>query len=142
MARIAVSLLALAVFFGIPVHAQEQNKVDVSAEYSLFRANPATSGFGSFTLNGASGSAAYNFSERLSLVGDFGGYHNGNILNSGVGGTLYTYMLGPRYTYHRFARFTPFGQVLLGGAHATAGTLGTGSEHALRGLLAAEWIRA
>jgi Outer membrane protein beta-barrel domain len=85
MVRSAVCLLALLVISAIPAYAQEQNKVDVSVGYSLFRANPATPGFGSFTLNGASGSASYNFNNWLGGVFDFGGYHNGNILNSGVG---------------------------------------------------------
>jgi outer membrane immunogenic protein len=130
MVRGAVCVLALLAISALPALAQEQNKLDVSATYSLFRANPATPGFGSFTINGASASASYNINNWLSGAFDFGGYHNGNILNSGVGGTLYTYMLGPRFTYRRFSRFTPFGQVLLGGAHAGAGTFFTGSEHA------------
>jgi len=129
MARIALSLAALLLLLGIPASAQE-NKGELFLGYSLFRANPATSGFDSFTLNGASASGAYHFNDTFSLVGDFGGYHNGNILNSGFEGTIYTYMIGPRASYHGFERLTPFAQVLLGGAHATDNTFGTGSEHA------------
>lgn len=130
MARVAVCLLALLVIFGIPAHAQEYSKVDVFAGYSLFRATPATSGFNSFTLNGGSASGAFNINNWLGGVADFGGYHNGNILNTGASGTLYTYLFGPRVSYRKYDRFTPFGQVLFGGAHASSTTFAAGSEHA------------
>src|SRR5262249_37607393 len=46
-----------------------------------------------------------------------GGYHSGNLLGPGVDGTLSTYLFGPRISYHRDSRITPFGQVLFGVAH-------------------------
>jgi hypothetical protein len=49
-------------------------------------------------------------------VGDFGGYYN----NSEFGGTLFTYLFGPKIAI-RTGRFTPFGQFLFGGAHADVG---------------------
>ncbi len=72
--RIVVSLLALSTVFGLSTKAQELPKIDVSANYSYFRANPATPGFGNFSLNGGSATAAYNFRDWLSAVADFGGY--------------------------------------------------------------------
>src|SRR5262249_23705169 len=60
---------------------------------------------------------AYNANNWLSGVADFGGYHSGNILGTGVDGTLSTYLFGPRISYRRNSRFTPFGQVLFGVAH-------------------------
>jgi opacity protein-like surface antigen len=42
-----------------------------------------------------------------------------------VEGTLSTYLFGPRVSYHRFGRVTPFGEVLFGVAHTGTELLGT-----------------
>src|SRR2546426_1857965 len=94
--------------------------------------NPSTSGVSSFTLNGGSASIAYNAKSWLSGVADFGGYNNGNILNTGINGTLSTYLFGPRVSYRHFGRITPFGEVLFGVAHASsAGTSGSDNAFAM-----------
>lgn len=118
--KAVVSLLALVSIFGVVANAQEgPTKFDVFAGYSYVRAVPSTkTGNGSVSLNGGSASFAYHFSDWLSGVVDFGAYHTWDIRSSGVNGTLSTYLLGPRFTYHRFRRMTPFGQVLFGGSHA------------------------
>src|SRR5712664_4305289 len=123
--RVVVSLLAFASLFGVTAQAQEERKtIDVFAGYSYVRANPSASG-AKFSLNGGSASVAYNFNNWLSGVADFGGYTNSNILNSGAGGTLSTYLFGPRVSYHHYGRVTPFGEVLFGVAHTSASLLNT-----------------
>ena len=129
--KIAVCLLAFLSFFGVAADAQDFPKVDIFAGYSYLRENPSTSGASSFSLNGGSASAAYNATSWLSGVADFGGYHNGNILNSGVDGTISTYLFGPRVTYRHYGRVTPFGEVLFGVARASASISDTsGAENA------------
>lgn len=118
--RVLVSLLGFAFLFSAAVQAQERQTVDIFAGYSYVRANPSTSGFNGFSLNGGSGSVAYNFKSWLSGVADFGGYNNSNVLGTGVNSTLSTYLFGPRVSYHRFGRVTPFGEVLFGVAHTEA----------------------
>ena len=129
--RVVVCLLAVLAFGGMAVKAQEAPKVDIFAGYSYVRENPSTSGVDSFSLNGGSASLAYNFNNWLGGVADFGGYRNGNILNTGVDGTLSTYLFGPRISYRHSDRVTPFGEVLFGVAHASASVLGaSGSDNA------------
>jgi opacity protein-like surface antigen len=123
--KLLVSLLAVLSLFGVTARAQETPKVDVFAGYSYLRFNPSTPGVSSFSLNGGSASIAYNANSWLSGVADFGGYHNGNILNSGVDGTLSTYLFGPRVSYRHSDRITPFGEVLFGVVRATASIAGT-----------------
>jgi len=123
--KLLVSLLAVLSLFGATAHAQDTPKVDVFAGYSYLQANPGVSGVDSFHLQGGSASAAYNFNNWLSGVADFGGYNNGNIHNSGASGTLTTYLFGPRVSYRHLGRFTPFGQVLFGAAHANSSVFGT-----------------
>jgi opacity protein-like surface antigen len=119
--KVVVSLLAFLTLFGGVARAQEgASKVDIFAGYSYLRFSPSTAGVGSFNNNGGSASVAYNATHWLSGVADFGAYHNGNILNSGGDGTLSTYLFGPRVSYRRFRRITPYGQVLFGVAHASA----------------------
>jgi outer membrane immunogenic protein len=127
--RIAVSLLALATVFSLSAKAQEIPKIDASVSYSYFRANPATPGFNNFSLNGGSASAAYNFRDWLSGVADFGGYHVGSSHGVNVDDHLLTYMFGPRVTYRRYRRISPFGQMLFGAARAGSGVFSTTNAH-------------
>jgi opacity protein-like surface antigen len=129
--KLLVSLLAVLSLFGASARAQDMPKVDIFAGYSFLRENPSTAGVSSFSLNGGSASFAYNANNWLSGVADFGGYHNGNILSTGTSGTLSTYLFGPRISYRRHERITPFGEVLFGVAHASASIAGTsGSDNA------------
>jgi outer membrane immunogenic protein len=70
----------------------------------------------SLTANGGSGSAALNITRWFGIAGDLGIYH----ASPGAGLTALTYTAGPRFSYRRWNRFTPFGQVLIGGAHVVS----------------------
>ncbi|HTS12594.1 MAG TPA: outer membrane beta-barrel protein [Candidatus Limnocylindrales bacterium] len=108
----ALWLVLLLSMLPIAARAQEAPAADVSVGYSYFRLG----GSGGTNQNGASGSFAYNASDWLGIVGDFGGYHSSP---SGVDLNTLTYMFGPRLSYRSSESYTPFGQVLLGGAHVT-----------------------
>lgn len=126
--KLVLSLVFIFSLSAVSLRAQEEPKLDVFAGYSYLQANPGVSGVDSFHLNGGSASMAYNVNSWLSGVADFGGYTNGNVLNSGASGTLSTYLFGPRVSYRHFARITPFGQVLFGVTHANANTFDTNSS--------------
>jgi opacity protein-like surface antigen len=115
--KVVVCLLAFASLFSVTLSAQDVPRFDLFAGYSYVRANPGTSGTDGFNLHGGSAAIAYNVNSWLGGVADFGGYHSGDILGTGVDGTLSTYLFGPRVSYRRHSRFTPFGQVLFGVAH-------------------------
>ena len=106
----AASLLATA------LHAQDTPRADVALGYSTMWVGK---GF-TFFLNGGSASVAVNANAWLGLVGDFGAHHG----EPGVNLTTETYLFGPRFSYRRSSRFTPFAQVLAGGLHASAVTTG------------------
>lgn len=129
--KVVVCLLAMISFFSLNLRAQDPPKVDVFAGYTYIKVNPSTSGVDGFHLNGGSISGAYNFKNWLGAVADFGGGTNGNIAGSGVSGSVYTYLFGPRVSYRHLGRITPFGQVLFGAAHETASGFGaSGSQNA------------
>lgn len=124
--KAVVCLLAFISFTAV-AFAQDTAKVDIFAGYSYVRDNPSTSGVSSFNLHGGSASVAYNANHWLSAVADFGGYHANNILGSGIDGTISTYLFGPRVSYRKFERVTPFAQTLFGVAHAGGSGFGVSS---------------
>jgi outer membrane immunogenic protein len=124
--KAVVCLLAFFSFTAV-AFAQDTAKVDIFAGYSYVRDNPSTSGVSSFNLHGGSASVAYNANHWLSAVADFGGYHANNILGSGIDGTISTYLFGPRVSYRKFERVTPFAQTLFGVAHASGSGFGVSS---------------
>src|SRR5258707_13330160 len=127
--RIVVCLLAPSTVFGLASKAQELPKIDVSANYSYFRDNPATPGVGNFSLNGGSATAAYNFRDWLSGVADFGGYDVGRVRGVNVDNHILTYMFCPQISYRKYRRITPFGHVFGGGARAGSGVVATPNSH-------------
>jgi hypothetical protein len=123
--------LALGMFLGVaPVAAQSPTaanatpKVEVSFGYDYVRARTVPAAGCCFNMNGGSASVAASVNKWLSVVGDFGGYYTGNVMNSGDTLSVFSYTFGPRISIRRSERFTPFMQGLFGGGHA-GGTLYT-----------------
>jgi outer membrane immunogenic protein len=121
--KVVVYLFAVLALLAGVAKAEDHSKVDIFAGYSYDRWDGAKN----FNLNGGSASFAYNANNWLSGVADFGGYHNGNVLNSGLDFTLSTYLFGPRISYGHWNRITPFGEVLFG-AERVSTTKGTASR--------------
>ena len=129
-ARWTAAVLGVACVFAIPTRAQQASapQFEVAGGYSYIRANAANNG-GGFNLNGGSASVAYNFSDHFSAVADVGGYHFSG-LPAGLDSTMYTYLFGPRYTFHKINRFSPFVHVLLGVGRVNASSGGiSGGEN-------------
>jgi Outer membrane protein beta-barrel domain len=107
------------------VRAQELPAADLSVGYSYFR-----EGF-SNGVNANGGTAAFTgYANRwLGITGDFGAYHASPF---GVSANTYTFLVGPRFSYRQSERAAPFAQVLVGGAHLTAG--GNGFSASASGL--------
>ncbi|HVO57036.1 MAG TPA: outer membrane beta-barrel protein [Dongiaceae bacterium] len=116
-------LLALVSLFGAPgARAQSLPRFDLFAGYSYVRETPSTADTYGFNLHGGNAEFVVNGNRWVSAVADFGGYHASNVLGSGVDGTMSTYLFGPRLSFRRIPRVTPFAQILLGGAHLSGGS--------------------
>jgi hypothetical protein len=96
----------------IVAHAQVTPVADVAGGYSFIG---VVKGY-SLMANGASGSLSLNVNNWLGAVGDFGLYHASP---GGPGLLAETYTFGPRFSYRRLERLIPFGQLLIGGGHAS-----------------------
>lgn len=83
---------------------------------------------------------AVNFKSWIGGIADVDGYSKHNILGTGVGGSLSTYLSGPRVSVNRYARFTPFAQVLAGIGHTGGRYLTTGRQ--LNCICRSDWRRA
>ena len=122
--------------------------------YSFWRALPTDPANRMGYLHGGSTSLAFNLNRYVGLVADFGGYDATKLtLFSPNGkqtvdadGAAYTYVFGPRFSYRKLGRFTPFAQALFGATHAGPVTIsgcsrGTcvplGGENALAAMLGA-----
>jgi opacity protein-like surface antigen len=103
--------------------AQDTPKVDLFGGYAYMHGNVIVSNQG-ISLNGGRGSLTYNYNRWFGLVFDLGAYHQGSVAGNGRTLTVMTYLFGPRVSWRKNEKVTPFGQLLLGGGHA-GGTLYT-----------------
>lgn len=108
--------IAFATFATLPARAQS---FEVGGGYSYVRANLPPDGCGCFSLNGGSGWVGIGLTRHFAIVGEVAAQHGSNIAGTNGDLTLTSYLFGPRYTVHRFERVKPFGQFLVGGAHAS-----------------------
>jgi outer membrane immunogenic protein len=114
--------LAALLFCAAAAHGQRVSPIDVSLGYSYVRANAPPAQCGCFNMNGGSGAFAVSLDHGFSAVADVGGYYHNNVVGAQRSLTLVTYLFGPRYSLHRWDQWTPFAQVMAGGAHGS-GTL-------------------
>jgi len=110
-------VFALCILGSLSAQAQD-DKVEVFGGYSFLHFNTSPSA----NLNGWEASGQYKFTDWLGGVADIDG-HYGSI--GGVGTSTYTYLFGPQVSWP--ARVSPFGHLLLGGAHNSTAGFGSSS---------------
>lgn len=87
----------------------EPPSFEVSGAYTYLRLAGAN-------CHGGSGSIAYNVNDSVGAVAEVGGCRDTG-LPSGITGHAVTYLFGPRINFRSSSKFTPYGQLLVGGAH-------------------------
>lgn len=123
--RTLFTTLLLAACFSLLVSdspnamAQNPGRMEAGASYSFVNTNAPPGGCGCFSMNGGTGWSGYGIGRGLAVVGEIGSQYAGNINHTSADLTLTSFLFGPRLTWHRSHRFAPFGQLLLGGAHAS-----------------------
>lgn len=128
MKKLIIAGLAIAICATVS-HTQETPKADVAAGYSLLY---VLKGY-TLATNGGGVAAAFHVNDWLGVAGDFGAY-DGSAGIPGLVGETYTF--GPRFSYRRWSRLTPFAQAVLGGGHANlanGGFLGAKNAFAFGG---------
>ncbi|MFT4111201.1 outer membrane beta-barrel protein [Silvibacterium sp.] len=127
-------LLALAVSSACaqtqPSASTWQGQTEVAGEYTWVHSNAPPAECGCFSLNGGSGEIARTFYSGYSaFVFDTTVVHAAGISPAGYDLTLSVFTAGYRFRPAPHERWNPYGQVLLGGEHAS-GTLVQGNTPA------------
>ncbi len=116
-----VAVLAAFLSFALTAAATDVPGFETYLGYDWVRFNPNTAGIPSFDANGGSGQFVYNFHKGIGLAFDAGAVTKDTF--SGVFSNRQThFLLGPRYGFYNHSRFTPFAEVLFGGANALVST--------------------
>jgi outer membrane immunogenic protein len=127
-----LAALLLAGAAAAPAMAQEGISGDAAVTYRWVHTNAAPGDCGCFGLNGGGVSASWNVRGPWSVVADFGsGVAKGAptvgsslTLTSGMGGARFELPRLRRNWIHGAHRVQPFGQILVGVAHAGGGAAG------------------
>jgi outer membrane immunogenic protein len=133
-----LTILALLLLAGCAsefrAYAQTAPRADIAVTYDWTHSNAPPGDCGCFSLNGGSGSFAWRISPTVHATVEIGGAANGTAGGAGYGLTLMDFLAGAQYAPRVRSRIHPFGEVLLGAAHASGGlspeTLGFGSSNA------------
>ena len=118
--RKIIAVIAAVPMFALVAAATDVPKMETFLGYNYVRFNPNSDVFPSFNGNGGGGQFVYNFSKWIGAAVDVGAVTRGSFDNFNVDATVINFVAGPRVTFHNHSRFTPFGQVLFGGAYSTA----------------------
>lgn len=102
------------------VWAQSAGRMEVGVNYSFVHSNAPPGKCGCFDLNGGAGWFAYSVSPHFAVVAEIAGQYSSHINGTTSDLTLTSFLAGPRYSRHVGKRIVPFGQVLLGAAHANS----------------------
>jgi len=120
---LSILLLGLAASFAWAQDAprgSNPGRLDLALGYTAILANaPPNNTCGCFWMQGGSAQAAVAIKRGLSGVADFGMTEATKVGEApGYDITLSSYLLGPRYSFHR-NRYSPYAQVLAGAAHSS-----------------------
>lgn len=115
-------LIAGFLFLPVTVAAQEAPRAELFGGYSYFRAD------GGGNLHGWNASIAGNVSGWFGLVADFSGHYGSQSLrvqgpgmvfiDADADADVHNFLAGPRFSYRKNERLTPFAHALFGVARA------------------------
>ena len=115
-----IVIFATVLTFALVAAAADVPQMEAFLGYNYVRFNPNSGLIPSFNASGGGGQIAYDANTWLSGVVDIGAVTNGSIGALGIDNTVLNFVAGPRVNYRHYSRFTPFAQVLFGGAYSTA----------------------
>ena len=115
-------LIATGLLSALVAVAADTPRYEVFLGYTYIRANQFNQNtglgqeIGGFDMNGGSAQFIYNFNKQFSGVADIGAVTKQNVGVINADNTTTFYMFGPRYSYRSKSRFTPYAQIVFGGA--------------------------
>jgi Outer membrane protein beta-barrel domain len=118
----SITLIAAGLLSAFVAGATDIPKYEVFLGYTYVRANQFNQNtglgqqIGGFDMNGGSFQFIYNFNKWVSGVADIGAVTKQNVGIINADNTTTFYLFGPRVSYRNHSRFTPYAQILFGGA--------------------------
>jgi outer membrane immunogenic protein len=97
--------------------------MEIGLNYTYFHANAPPAACGCFSMNGGGGVLIVNAPHGLSLVADLSAAHASRVNGTTQNITIFNYLAGLRYSYRSPHRYTPYVQMLAGGAQETSNYL-------------------
>ena len=117
--RTFATAIAACLPFALGLGATDFPRAETFLGYDFVRFNPDSKFIPSFNANGGSGQFVYNFDSWLGVVTDISAVNKGVLNGFDVDTTVLQFVAGPRVTLHNHGRFTPFVEVMFGGAYGT-----------------------
>jgi len=116
-----VAVLAAFLSFALTAAATDVPGFEGYFGFDWVKFNPDTPDIPSFNADGGSAQFVYNFHKGIGLTFDAGAVTKDTF--GGVFSNRQThFLIGPRYGFYNHSRFTPFAEVLFGGATASVST--------------------
>jgi hypothetical protein len=118
----SITLIGTLVLFALVASATDFPKYETYVGYTYVRANQFNQNtglgqtIGGFDMEGGSFQFIYNFNKRVSFVADIGAVTKQNVGIINADNTTTFYLFGPRVSYRNHSRFTPYAQIVFGGA--------------------------
>jgi len=116
-----VAVLAAFLSFAMTAAATDVPRFEGYLGFDWVKFNPDTADIPSFNADGGSAQFVYNFHKGIGLAFDAGAVTK-DTLNGVFSNRQTHFLLGPRFGFYNHSRFTPFGEVLFGGATASVST--------------------
>ncbi len=121
MRKIFVTIVAVLAFAMVAA-ATDYPTSELYAGYNWTRFYPDSAFVPDLNANGGVGQFTYNFDKWIGATFDVGSVTKGTINHHNFDTTATSFTLGPRFTYHNHSRWTPYFEVLFGGAEVSAST--------------------
>ena len=118
----SITVIAAGLLSAFVAGATDIPRYEAFLGYTYVRANQFNQNtglgkeIGGFDMNGGSAQFIYNFNKWVSGVADIGAVTKQNVGIINADNTTTFYMFGPRFSYRSESRFTPYAQIVFGGA--------------------------
>lgn len=118
--RKSLVILGAVLLFALVASAADISRFETFAGYDFVGFYPNNNIVPKAHFNGGSGEFVYNFNNWVGAVADVGAVHKGVWGGYTVDTTVLNYVFGPRVSFSKGSNFTPFVQVLFGGAYGAS----------------------
>lgn len=117
-----IVMIAAVLSFALVATATDFPTSQVFLGYDFTRFYPDSGYVPDLNANGGNAQFTYNFNKWVGATFDVGSVTKGTLNQNNWDTTATSYTIGPRFAYHNHGRFTPYVEVLFGGATTSIST--------------------